>query len=155
LATNVSGISNTILLPTNSATFAGDEVTVIHQGTTNTTTVIRQAGSTNNLITLSRFDEAVKFIREAGQWDFYHNISFVEPIQFSGTNASNSIATSRTNLGLPLAALTNSNTTNFQAAVFQTNTTPTGSAFNTIVAWMEVNVFTNGSNTSFRVPLFK
>ena len=154
LATNVSGISNTILLPTNTATFAGDEVTVIHRGNTNTTTVIRQAGSTNNLITLSRFDEAVKFIKD-GEWEFYHNISYVEPIQFSGTNASDNIAASRTNLGLPLTALTNSNTANFQAAVFQTNTTPIGSAFNTIVAWMEVNVFTNGSNTSFRVPLFK
>jgi hypothetical protein len=219
----INGISNTILLPTNAATFAGDEVTVIHQGTTNTTTVVRQAGSTNNLITLNRFDEAVKFIRESGQWDFYHNISYVEPIQFSGTNASNNIAgtrtnlglgqtntvtfsniqlgvfgtsstrgfagrafgsfaiygtnvetaqpsfygwsgfentafsagEARTNLGLGLSALTNSNTANFQAAVFQTNTTPAGSAFNTIVAWMEVHVITNGSNASFRIPLFK
>ena len=100
LATNVSGISNTIILPTNAATLNGDEATVIHKGTTNTATVIRQAGSTNNLITLSRFDESVKFIRELGQWDFYHNISFVEPIQFSGTNASASAAASRTNLGL-------------------------------------------------------
>ena len=156
LATNVSGISNTILLPTNAATFAGDEVTVIHQGTTNTTTVIRQDGSTNNLITLNRFDEAVKFIRESGQWDFYHNISYVEPIQFSGTNASNNIAATRTNLGLPLTALTNSNTTNFQAAVFQTNTAPvSGGTFGAHAAWMEVNVITNGSNVSFRIPLYK
>jgi hypothetical protein len=161
LATNVSGISNTILLPTNAVTFAGDEVTVVHQGTTNTTTVVRQAGSTNNLITLSRFDEAVKFIRESGQWDFYHNISYVEAIQFSGTNASNNIAASRTNLGLPLTALTNSNNANFQAAVFATNTIPTNSAnansigFNTAVAWMEVTVSTNGTNHSFRIPLFR
>ena len=156
LATNVTGISNTILLPTNAATFAGDEVTVIHQGTTNTTTVIRQDGSTNNLITLNRFDEAVKFIRESGQWDFYHNISYVEPIQFSGTNASNNIAATRTNLGLPLTALTNSNTTNFQAAVFQTNTAPvSGGSFGAHAAWMEVHVITNGSNVSFRIPLYK
>ena len=100
LATNVTGISNTILLPTNAATFAGDEVTVVHMGTTNTTTVVRQFGSTNNLITLNRFDEAVKFIRESGQWNFYHNISFVEPVQFSGTNAAVTVASSRTNLGL-------------------------------------------------------
>ena len=239
LNTNLSGVSNTILLPTNAATFAGDEVTVVHQGTTNTTTVVRQAGSTNNLITLNRFDEAVKFIRESGQWDFYHNISFVEPIQFSGTNASNNIAatrtnlglgatwltntnvnsfrtainlgtnndprfaglmitnvpsgsdfvsitpagvivsdgttnstgiafgevyfsgpaaaaTTRTNLGLGLPALTNSNTTNFQAAVFQTNTAPvSGGTFGAHAAWMEVNVITNGSNVSFRIPLYK
>ena len=217
LATNVSGISNTIILPTNAATFAGDEVTVIHRGTTNTTTVIRQAGSTNNLITLSRFDDAVKFIKD-GEWEFYHNISHVEPIQFSGTNASANAAASRTNLGLgitndvqfgrvfvngvldvysgvsgavevfkpiliadrdstnavfqfevgsdaaiartnlglPLAALTNSNTTNFQAAVFQTNTAPVSAAqFGDRAAWMEVNVITNGSNVSFRIPLYK
>lgn len=100
LATNVSGISNTIILPTNVSTFNGDDVTVVHKGTTNTTTVVRQAGSTNNLITLNKFDESVKFIRELGQWDFYHNISFVEPIQFSGTNAAANAAASRTNLGL-------------------------------------------------------
>jgi hypothetical protein len=161
LATNVSGISNTILLPTNAVTFAGDEVTVVHQGTTNTTTVVRQAGSTNNLITLSRFDEAVKFIRESGQWDFYHNISYVEPIQFSGTNASNNIAASRTNLGLPLTALTNSNNATFQAAVFATNSAPTNTAtpntinFTTAIAWMEVSIVTNNVTNSYRVPLFR
>jgi len=100
LNTNLINVSNIIVLPTNSATFNGDEATVIHKGTTNTTTVVRQAGSTNNLITLSRFDESVKFIRELGQWDFYHNISFVEAIQFSGTNASANAAATRTNLGL-------------------------------------------------------
>jgi len=99
LATNVSGISNTIILPTNAAAFAGDEVTVIHRGTTNTATIIRQAGSTNNLITLSKFDEAIKFIKD-GNWEFYHNISYVEPIQFSGTNTAVNAAASRTNLGL-------------------------------------------------------
>jgi hypothetical protein len=67
----------------------------------------------------------------------------------------------RTNLGLPLPALTNTNNANFQAAVFNTNSAPTNSAnvntvnFNTAVAWMEVHVFTNGSNASFRIPLFK
>ena len=116
LATNVSGISNTIILPTNAATFSGDEVTVIHRGTTNTTTVVRQAGSTNNLITLSRFDEAVKFIKDGG-WEFYHNISHVEPIQFSGTNAVVITAESRTNIGLGATWLTNTNATNFRSAI--------------------------------------
>jgi hypothetical protein len=117
LATNVSGISNTIILPTNAATFAGDEVTVIHRGNTNTTTVIRQDGSTNNLITLSNFDEAVKFIKD-GDWEFYHNISFVEPIKFSGTNASNNAAISRTNLGLG-----STNTVNFGIVSIPANDT--------------------------------
>jgi len=115
--TNVSGISNTIILPTNTSTFNGDKVTVIHKGATNTTTIVRQAGSTNNLITINRFDESVKFIRELGQWDFYHNISFVEPIQFSGTNTSVNAAASRTNLGLGATWLTNTNVTNFRTAI--------------------------------------
>jgi hypothetical protein len=214
LATNVSGISNTIILPTNAATFAGDEVTVIHRGNTNTTTVIRQDGSTNNLITLSNFDEAVKFIRESGQWDFYHNISYVEPIQFSGTNASNNAAISRTNLGLgstntvnfgivsvpangtntvevnigsqgiefngdktnglisfigtnlastfrsdiglPLAALTNTNAAGFQQAIFTTNAAPTNAGnFGSHAAWMGVNIVTNGVTNTFLIPLYK
>jgi hypothetical protein len=170
-------------------------------------TRVQRAGSTNNLITLTRFDEAVQFVYYNDVWQFDHNVAFVEPIYFSGTNAVANAAASRTNLGLgatndvtfetvnvdqlswegnlvfepetgifwtdigfenptnaaitrtnlglPLPALTNTNNANFQAAVFNTNTTPAGSAFNTIVAWMEVHVFTNGSNTSFRIPLFK
>lgn len=67
-------------------------------------------------------------------------------------------AATRTNLGLGFYALTNTNSTNFQAAIFNTNTAPTNTgniAFNNAVAWMEVNVVTNGSNVTFRVPLFK
>jgi hypothetical protein len=70
-------------------------------------------------------------------------------------------AFSRTNLGIPLAALTNTNNANFQASVFTTNAAPTNSAnvngigFNTAVAWMEVTVSTNGTNHSFRIPLFR
>jgi hypothetical protein len=52
--------------------------------------------------------------------------------------------------------LTNTNSANFQAAVFATNTTPTNAGnFNTHAAWMEVTVQTNGSNVSFRIPLYK
>jgi hypothetical protein len=65
-------------------------------------------------------------------------------------------AFSRTNLGIPLPALTNTNNANFQAAVFATNSNPTNAGnFNNHVAWMEVTVQTNGSNVSFRVPLYK
>lgn len=108
LATNVSGISNTIILPTNTSTFNGDEVTVIHKGTTNTTTAVRQAGSTNNLITINKFDESIKFIREFGQWNFYYN-NFAKPIQFSGNNSLANAAESRTNLGVPSSFGTASN----------------------------------------------
>jgi hypothetical protein len=65
---------------------------------------------------------------------------FRQPISFD--NTTNSAAT-RTNLGIPLAALTNTNSANFQAAVFATNTTPTNAGnFNTHAAWMEVTVQT-------------
>jgi hypothetical protein len=235
LSSNIVNTTNTLLLPTNTSTFNGDTAVVIHAGGSGSATAIRQAGQTSNLVVLTNFDHAVRFLYFNNTWDFYHNLAYVEPIYFSGTNAAalaassrtnlalgatwltntnvtnfrtaiglgatNDVtfnvinagsriwladqgliegdgdlyiqagavifnspiqfinaattATTRTNLGIPLTALTNSNTTNFQAAVFQTNTTPAGAAFNNIVAWMEVNVITNGSNTSFRIPLFK
>jgi hypothetical protein len=78
-------------------------------------------------------------------------------ISFAGLAA----ATTRTNLGLGLPALTNTNNANFQAAIFNTNSVPTNSAnvnainFNTAKHWMEVNVVTNGVTNNFRIPLFK
>ena len=215
LASTVSGVTNTVTLPTNTATtFEGDRATVVHLATNsaNTVTAIRQLGATNNLMTLNQVNEAVLFMYRSGAWALADNISYVEPIQFSGTNAAGHAAASRTNLGLgstndvvfnnieadglldavnvviatngiitfygtnsgfafsagasasqfredlgiPLAALTNTNNANFQAAVFATNTTPTnGGTFNSHAAWMEVTVQTNGSNVSFRIPLYK
>jgi hypothetical protein len=79
-------------------------------------------------------------------------------LQFGSTNIASA---TRTNLGLPLAALTNTNNANFQAAIFNTNSVPTNSAnvnainFNTAVHWMEVTVKTNGTNATFRIPLFQ
>jgi hypothetical protein len=160
LATNIISVTNTITLPTNTSAFDGDEVTVIHRGGSNSVTTVRELGSTNNLISLNSYDEAVKFIKD-GNWDFYHNISFTEAIRFSGTNASDNAATSRTNLGIPLTALTNTNSSGFQRAIFSTNSAPTNSAnintinFNTAVAWMEVSVITNGVTNSYRIPLFQ
>jgi hypothetical protein len=80
------------------------------------------------------------------------------PISFATNTAAD---TTRTNLGIPLAALTNTNNANFQAAIFNTNSVPTNSAnvnainFNTAIHWMEVNVVTNGVTNNFRIPLFK
>jgi hypothetical protein len=229
LSPSVSGITNTVTLPTNTATtFEGDRATIIHLAqTTNAVTAIRQLGAATNLITLNQIDEAVLLMYRSGAWILADNISYVEPIFFSGTNAAANAAASRTNLGLgitnnvrlgslitsyiyslttnaninlddnsitlegssieirspivfgagtneslwqaqtrtnfgiPLPALTNTNNANFQAAVFATNAAPTNSAnvngigFNTAVAWMEVTVSTNGTNHSFRIPLFR
>jgi hypothetical protein len=131
LTTSVSGITNTITLPTNPATtFEGDRATITHLAqTTNTVTAVRQLGSATNIITLNQYEEAVLFIYRSGAWSLADNISYVEPIYFSGTNASNNIAQSRTNLGLGWSALTNSNaattllgyTTNGQVVYTGTN----------------------------------
>jgi hypothetical protein len=83
---------------------------------------------------------------------------FHRAIEFENTTNQ---AVTRTNLGIPLAALTNTNNANFQAAIFNTNSVPTNSAnvnavnFNTAIHWMEVNVVTNGVTNNFRIPLFK
>ena len=156
LSPSINNVTNVILLRTNGTTFAGDNATIVHKGPTSSMTVVRSSGSTNNLITLTRFNEAVKFVYYGSVWNLDHNLSFIEPIYFAGTNTANDAATSRTNLGIPLAALTNTNNANFQAAVFATNSNPTNAGnFNNHVAWMEVTVQTNGSNVSFRVPLYK
>jgi hypothetical protein len=164
LAPSVSGVTNTVTLPTNPATtLEGDRATIIHLGTNSASTVtaVRQLGATNSLITLNQGDEAVLFMYRSGAWTLADNISYVEPIFFSGTNAASHVAASRTNLGIPLAALTNTNAAGFQRAIFSTNSTPTNSAnvnsigFNTAVAWMEVSVITNGATNSYRIPLFQ
>ena len=155
LAISRTGVTSTIALPiTNS--FNGDIALVVHQGPTSSATAVRVVGAATNLVTLSRPEEAVEFVYYNNVWQFNHNQSFIEPIFFSGTNAAGHAAESRTNLGLGLPALTNTSNTNFQAAVFATNTTPTNAGnFNTHAAWMEVTVQTNGSNVSFRIPLYK
>jgi hypothetical protein len=119
LSPSVSGVTNTVQLPTNPATtFEGDRATITHLGQTNTTvTAIRQSGAGTNLITINQLDETVAFIYRSGAWRLADNISYIEPIYFSGTNAAANAAASRTNLGLPLAALTNTDVTNFRTAI--------------------------------------
>ena len=159
LSTNVFGITNTIILPQNANTFAGDIATIIHRGSTSSTTVVKSGDIyANDLMVLSNRNETVEFMYEQDVWTIAENPSFTEPIFFSGTNASNNSAQSRTNLGLGLTSLTNTNTTNFQSAILFTNGPPTNTGnvtFSSAAAWMEVNVLTNGSNVTFRVPLFK
>ena len=222
LSPSVSGITNTVTLPTNTATtFEGDRATITHLAqTTNAVTAIRQLGAATNLIALNQLDETVLLMYRSGAWRLADNISYVEPIFFSGTNAAANTAASRTNLGLgatnevqfgkifvngvfearsnvvevfqpilitdrdstnavfqfetesdsaiartnlkiPLTALTNTNNANFQAAVFTTNAAPTNSAnvntvnFNTAVHWLQITVPIAGTNQTFRIPLFQ
>ena len=102
LSPSVSGITNTVTLPTNTATtFEGDRATIIHLAqTANAVTAIRQLGAATNLITLNQLDEAVLLMYRSGAWMLADNISYVEPIFFSGTNAAANAAASRTNLGV-------------------------------------------------------
>jgi hypothetical protein len=119
LSPSVSGVTNTVQLPTNPATtFEGDRATITHLGQTNTTvTAIRQSGAGTNLITINQFDETILLIYRSGAWRLADNISYIEPIYFSGTNAAANAAASRTNLGLPLAALTNTSVASFRSAI--------------------------------------
>ncbi len=102
LAPSVSGVTNTVTLPTNPATtFEGDRATITHLAqTTNAVTAIRQLGAATNLITLNQLDETVLLMYRGGAWRLADNISYIEPIYFSGTNAAANAAASRTNLGL-------------------------------------------------------
>jgi hypothetical protein len=102
LAPSVSGVTNTVTLPTNPATtFEGDRATITHlANSTNAVTAIRQLGAATNLITLNQLDEAVLLMYRNGAWMLADNISYIEPIYFSGTNAAANAAASRTNLGL-------------------------------------------------------
>jgi hypothetical protein len=102
LSPSVSGVTNTVTLPTNPATtFEGDRATITHLGnSTNAVTAIRQSGVGTNLITLNQMDETVLLMYRSGAWRLADNISYIEPIYFSGTNATANAAASRTNLGL-------------------------------------------------------
>jgi hypothetical protein len=119
LSASVSGVTNTVTLPTNPATtFEGDRATITHLAqTTNAVTAIRQLGAATNLITLNQLDETVLLIYRSGAWRLADNISYIEPIYFSGTNASANAAASRTNLGIGATWLTNTNVTNFRTAI--------------------------------------
>jgi hypothetical protein len=71
-------------------------------------------------------------------------------------NNSTNAAATRTNFGLPLAALTNTNNATFQEAVFTTNSAPTnGGNFGDRVGWMGVSMVTNGVTNVFRIPIYK
>jgi hypothetical protein len=115
----VTNVTNIVTLPTNPATtFEGDRATITHLGnSTNAVTAIRQLGATNNLITLNQLDETVLLMYRSGEWRLADNISYIEPIYFSGTNAVANAAASRTNLGLGASWLTNTNVTNFRTAI--------------------------------------
>ena len=118
LAISTTGVTNTIGLPTTNS-FNGDIALVVHQGPTSSVTAVRTAGAGTNLVTMNQFEQTVEFVFYDNVWQFNHNRSFIEPIFFSGTNASASRAASVTNLftpNTPLVFATNgevvANTTN-------------------------------------------
>lgn len=113
LATNITGVTHTLQLPTNSVSEA-DIATVVHNGPTSSTTAVRIVGSTNNLISVTGTGETVQFLYRSGSWSVLPNPANVAAIYFSGSSASNNAAISRTNLGLPWTGLTNTNASGFR-----------------------------------------
>jgi hypothetical protein len=83
-------------------------------------------------------------------WSESNNLTVNVPLSWDNTT---NIATTRTNLGLPLAALTNTNTENFQGAIFPTSTTnaPTNTNAPTPDAWLDIRVGTN----TYKLPLWQ
>ena len=74
------------------------------------------------------------------------NLTLYTALYFdTATNA----AITRTNLGLGLPALTNTSVTNFQSAIFATNSAPTNTT--TVSAWTTIQIGTN----AYRVPLYR
>ena len=99
LNTNVINVTNTIVLPENNS-FNGDIALVVHKGSTSGATLVKADYGYTTLATMNKFGEAVEFVYYNNTWQFNHNQSFVEPIFFSGDNAVDNVAESRTNLGL-------------------------------------------------------
>jgi hypothetical protein len=151
LAISRTGVTSTIALPTTNS-FNGDIALVVHEGPTSSVTQVRTQGSTNNLVTMNRTEEAVEFVYYNSVWQFNHNRSFVEPIYFSGTNAAVNAAASRTNLGLGnssspefasllLSGLANTNSVDY--AVFVDDT---GSFYSTYVGAARTNLGLGATN---------
>ena len=85
---------------------------------------------------------------------FIYDQDEINDIFFFDNPADKAVA--RTNLGLPLTALTNTNNASFQRAIFQTNTAPSaGANLGDAKAWIEISVVTNSVTNSFRIPVFQ
>jgi hypothetical protein len=109
-------------------------------------------GSNNFAIGVGGFGFQIKYGTNSSDWGY--------PVltSFGGTNLlqPSNVTNFRSAIGIPLPALTNTNNANFQAAVFNTNAAPTPSVnFGDAVAWLEITVQTNGTNASFRIPLYE
>jgi hypothetical protein len=109
-------------------------------------------GSNNFAIGVGGFGFQIKYGTNSSDWGY--------PVLTSlgGTNLlqPSNVTNFRSAIGIPLPALTNTNNANFQAAVFNTNAAPTPSVnFGDAVAWLEITVQTNGTNASFRIPLYE
>ena len=146
LAISTTGVTNTISLPTTNS-FDGDVALVVHQGPTSSVTAVRTAGASTNLITLNQFEEAVEFVYYNNVWQFNHNLSYIEPIFFSGTNATANAEASRANLGLGTTNLVTFS--NIQLGVFGAGGV-TGFAGRNSGGYFEIS----GTNVTTSVPAF-
>jgi len=108
-------------------------------------------GSNNFAIGVGSLGFQIKYGTNSSDWGY--------PVltDNSGTNLlqPSNVTNFRSAIGIPLPALTNTNNAEFQAAVFNTNAAPTPVNFGDAVAWLEITVQTNGTNASFRIPLYE
>lgn len=152
--TNVTGATHTLELPTNAS--SGDFVTVTHTGPTSSITAVRAAGTTNNIVSLSQVDEQVRFVYRNSAWRIEPPRALTTPLYFSGSSATANAAASRTNLGVPLAALTNTNNATFRSAI----EIPLAALTNTNNATFRAAIdlpwsgLTNTNETTFQAAIF-
>lgn len=116
LSSTIGGVTQTLQLPSGSAS-EGDVAFVVHNGPPSSTTIVRVQGTTNNLISVSGTGEAVQFVYRNASWGILPNPANVAAIYFSGTAASSNAAISRTNLGLPWPGLTNTNASGLRSSL--------------------------------------
>ena len=122
-------------------------------------------GPTNDVTFQSVYIEGESFIIASGTNQFFYagsdvveiflpvNLYNQSGLSFQGTNAAAAAATTRTNLGIPLPALTNTSNVTFQGAIFPATTTnaPTNTNAPTPDAWLDIQVGTN----SYKLPLWQ
>lgn len=92
IAPTVGGITNTLALPSSSATAQGDRVVVIHSGPTNSVTAIRNSGAATNLATLNQPDSSLSFIYRNTAWSLVDRVLTTGSTSTAPTNTTNVVA---------------------------------------------------------------
>ena len=146
--TNGQVVANTgtnVLTFTNAISVSGGQI-LSPMGTTNFVGV--GVGSTSSGLASDGFIQGnIGIVDDGNLIALFGNgagVYMYRPITFAS-----GVEQTRTNLGLGLGLLTNTSITNFQSAMFSTNTAPTNTT--NAAAWTTIQIGTN----TFRVPLYQ